>query len=322
MTRSSVARHTEKVQAAIETDDAAKSALIASWRRSSTLHHLDPAEHKPPQRLTDQELCLARQKIEPLIGIAQASLDRLHLAVGGTGCCVLLADRDGIPVERRGANSDDKTFRDWGLWPGTVWSEECEGTNGIGTCLIEQRLLTIDRDQHFYTRNTLLSCTTAPIFDCEGSLVAALDVSSCRADLTEGFVTLISIAVGDAARRIEAANFQRAYPAARIVVAPTASSTSNTLLAIDKDDWVVGATRSARMAFGITNDMLAKPLPASDLLRLETGEAGELGQAERTILKRALIRSNGNVTAAARNLGMSRATLYRKLLRHGVRAAH
>ncbi len=75
---------------------------------------------------------------------------------------------------------DDETFRQWGLWTGTVWSEESEGTNGIGTCLVERRTLTIHRDQHFHSRNTLLSCTTAPVYDHEGNLAAALDVSSCR----------------------------------------------------------------------------------------------------------------------------------------------
>ena len=53
-----------------------------------------------------------------------------------------------------------------------------------------------------------------------GQLAAALDVSSCRADLTEGFARLIAMAVADAARRIEAENFRLAFPKARILLAP------------------------------------------------------------------------------------------------------
>ena len=319
MIASAFVQHADRVQAAIESNDAAKSALVASWRRSAALHQLDPAERDLPLRLTEAELSTARQRIEPLVRVAQASLDRLYLAVGGIGCCVLLADRDGVPVERRGAVADDETFQDWGLWTGTVWSEESEGTNGIGTCLVEQRALTIHRDQHFYTRNTLLSCTTAPIYDHEGNLAAALDVSSCRADLTEGFLNLIVIAVGDAVRRIEAENFRLAYPNARIVVAPTAERASNALLAVNREDLIVGATRSARMAFGITPAILAKPLPAADLLGSESSFAADIHEAERVILERALIRSDGNVTAAARTLSMSRATLHRKLSKFGLR---
>lgn len=319
---SASARHADRVNAAIGSDEAAKSALVASWRRSAALHRLDPASRTQPRRLTAAELSHARQRIEPLIEAAQASLDRLYLAVGGVGCCVLLADRDGVPVERRGAIADDDTFRDWGLWTGTVWSERSEGTNGIGTCLVEQRALTIHRDQHFFSRNTLLSCTTAPIYDHEGNLAAALDVSSCRADLTEGFVNLIAVAVGDAVRRIESENFRLAYPDARVVVAQIGDRTSNALLAVDKEDLVVGATRSARIAFGITTDRLARPLPAAQVLGGDANPAGSLRDAERGILERALVGAGGNVTAAARTLGVSRATLHRKLSKFGIRAAH
>ncbi|PWJ86671.1 GAF domain-containing protein [Mesorhizobium loti] len=260
--------------------------------------------------------------MEPLRRAADASLDRLYMAVGGVGCCVLLADSEGIPVDRRGAVADDDTFDEWGLWTGTVWSEDSEGTNGIGTCLADQRALTIHRDQHFFARNTLLSCTTAPIFDHEGNLAAALDVSSCRSDLTEGFVNLIAIAVGDAARRIEAENFRLAFSNARILLAPVAERSAGALIAVDADDLVVGATRSARLALGITQQTLVKGLPAADILGGSAGAAEDLGEAERGVVQRAIARAEGNVSAAANNLGISRATLHRKLARFGIRRPH
>jgi transcriptional regulator of acetoin/glycerol metabolism len=318
----STAHHADRIQAAIASNGAARSALIASWRRSSSLYGLDPAERKPPDRLTDTELCRVRQEIEPLIQVAQSSLDRLFLAVGGAGCCVLLADRNGIPVERRGAPGDDATFLSWGLWPGTSWSEESEGTNGIGTCLAEQRAITIHRDQHFLTRNTLLSCTTAPVYDHEGHLVAALDVSSCRADQTEAFVNLIAMAANDAAARIEAEYFRMAYPRARIVVVPVADKGARALIAVDADDLVVGATRAARLALGITDACLQKSLPAADLLGTAGKAIESLAAAERGVLQRALARADGNVTAAAGALCMSRATFYRKLQRLELHRAH
>jgi transcriptional regulator of acetoin/glycerol metabolism len=322
VTGQSAVQHEDRIQAGINSDSAAKSALIASWRRSADLHRLNPAERTLPRRLTEAELRQARQRIEPLIRAAQSTLDRLYLAVGSVGCCVLLADRNGVPVDRRGALADDETFHSWGLWTGSDWSEDSEGTNGIGTCLVEQRALTIHRDQHFFTRNTLLSCTTAPIYDHEGNLAAALDVSSCRADLTEGFVNLISMAVSDAARRIEAENFRMAFQNARVLLAPATEKGAAGLLAVDSNDLVIGATRAARLALGISEACLKKPFPVADMFGEPTEENEELGDAERGVLQRALARANGNVSAAALALGISRATLHRKLNRLGLHRPH
>jgi transcriptional regulator of acetoin/glycerol metabolism len=314
--------HVDRIQSAISSNGAAKSALIASWQRSACFHKLDPARRNPPERLTDSEFRRARQEVEPLIQVAQPSLDRLYNSVGGAGCCVLLADRNGVPVERRGAPGDDATFFDWGLWPGAIWSELSEGTNGIGTCLVEQRALTIHRDQHFFARNALLSCTTAPIYDHQGRLIAALDVSSCRPELIDNFVNLIATAVSDAAVRIEAECFRLAYPDTRILVVPVPDKMGKALIAVDEDDLVVGATRAARLALGMSQACLQKSLFAAEVMNMSRTVTEDLAAAERGVLQRALARAKGNVTAAAEALGMSRATVYRKLRRLDLHRTH
>lgn len=296
-----------------------RSALYASWVRSLTRYGLDPHQGRPPRTLTAHELREAQERVGPLLHAAQPNLDRLHLAVGDTGCCVLFTDRNGVPVDRRGHCSDDKIFHRWGLWTGAVWSEAEEGTNGIGTCLAEDRALTIHRDQHFHARNTGLSCSVAPIYDHLGRLAAALDVSSCRADLTEGFVGLIAAAVADAARRIEVRHFRQAFPRARVVLAPASDLAATALLAIDDEDLVIGATRGARIALGLTDEKMARPLAADTLLAGGQETPEDLVSAERGCLQRTLARSGGNVSAAAKALGVSRATMHRKMSRLGMR---
>ena len=296
----------------------ARSALAASWRRSMSLYGLDPADAGRPRTLTDQQLREARQAMEPMTRAAQNVLDRLFLAVGDTGCCVLLTNADGVPIERRGAAADDEIFRRWGLWPGAIWSEAVEGTNGIGTALAEHRPLTIHRDQHFHARNTALSCTSHPIHDAQGRLAGLLDVSSCRADATAGMLGLIAAAVGDAARSIEAQLFRQAFAAARIVLAGDAAERNiAALLAVDRDDLVIGATRAARLALSITDQRIAGQLAASEVLGAGAVET-DLLEAERGAVRRALAVSGGNVSASARALGVSRATLHRKLHRLGL----
>lgn len=315
--------HPDRVRRALDDGGAARSALQASWRRSMALHGLDPAERGRAETLTEIQLREVQQAMEPLTRAAQSALDRLFLAVGDTGCCVLLTNAQGVPVDRRGAQADDETFHRWGLWQGAVWSEAVEGTNGIGTCLAEHRPLTIHKDQHFHTRNIALSCSTAPIHDHLGRLAGALDVSSARADLTEGFVGLIAAAVADAARTIESQAFRQAFPEARIVLAGDSERSTAALIAVDRHDLVVGATRAARMALRIDDARIAAQLPAVDVLALSSdGAEAELIEAERGVVRRALARSSGNVSAAARALGVSRATLHRKLHRLGLTDSH
>ncbi|MFN3972162.1 MAG: GAF domain-containing protein [Gemmobacter sp.] len=301
--------HGHAIERAVLANEAARSPLVASWARSARLHGLTPSKRRPPDRLTEAELAQARDRMGPMIRLAAPSLDRLFQSVGGVGCCVLLADRDGVPLDRRGAAVDDATFADWGLWTGALWSEAQEGTNGIGTCLAEGRGVTIHRHQHFLTRNTVLSCMSAPIFGATGTLVGALDVSSCRADLTEGFASLIAQAVAEAARRIEAEGFAAAHPGARILVVP--GGEAGALLAVNADDLVIGASRAARLMLGLSGDLAQSPRPAVDVLG--QGGADGLPDAERAVLVRALARAGGNVSAAARSLGISRATFHRKL---------
>lgn len=303
--------HARAVAAAISGGAAARSRVAASWSRSARLYGLDPGGRHKPDRMTAQELRQACERMEPMLRAAGPSLDRLFLAVGGVGCCVLLADCDGVPVTRRGATVDDTSFEAWGLWTGALWSEAHEGTNGIGTALAEQRAVTIHGREHFMARNTALSCMSAPLFDAEGRMAGVIDVSSCRADLTEGFAGLIAHAVSEAARRIEAEAFRQAFPKARIVLLPGTGAYGGAALAVDGDDLVIGATRGARMMLGLTGDLAAAPRPASDLLGLATPET--LEEAERAVLMRALARAGGNVSAAARGLGISRATFHRKL---------
>lgn len=311
--------HAERISSVVTDPTASgRSALFASWARSMTRYKLDPQDARPPRQLSAADLRLACEEVGPLLGAAEATLDRLFLAVGGAGCCVLFTDRHGVPVDRRGACADDPTFRGWGLWTGAVWSEESEGTNGIGTCLAEDRALIIHRDQHFHARNTGMTCAVAPIHDHRGRLAAAIDVSSCRMDLSDDTCRLIAAAVADAARRIEARHFRAAFAGARIVLAPTADWAAGALLAVGEDDMVIGASHAARVACGITDARIAALLPAQAVLQEAAPGNAALSQAERGALATALARASGNVSGAARSLGVSRATLHRKMRRLGL----
>lgn len=308
--------HMSAIQSALAKGGAARSPLVASWGRSAHLHGLDPLHKSKSHRLTAAEFAAAREAMGQMLHTATPSLDRLFAAVGGVGCCVVLANRDGVPLERRGARGDDSTFEDWGLWLGTQWSEAAQGTNGIGTALVEERVVTIDRGQHFLADNTILSCMSAPLFDEFGQIAGVLDVSSARTDLTVGITGLIVQALTEAAQRIEEGNFRAAFPRARMVMVPNNPRASAALLAVDGDDLVIGATRAARLSLNLPPDIARSPIPAADALAGALNQPPQperLEDGERAVLMRALARAQGNASQAARSLGISRATFHRKI---------
>ncbi|WP_304617505.1 helix-turn-helix domain-containing protein [Paracoccus sp. (in: a-proteobacteria)] len=295
----------------------ATSALAASWRRSMMKHGLDPSDRRRPDRLSDAEIAQRRGQMQVFLDVAAPQLDQLYTLVCLSGCNVLLTDAQGIVLDQRVADGDAAQFRDWGLWTGNDWSEAAQGTNGIGTCLAEGRQVTIHRDEHFHTRNTAMSCMDAPIWGPDGRLAAALDVSSARADQTERYNRLIAAQVAQTARAIETMFFRASFPEARIVVAASDAADQAVLLAVDKDDLAIGATRAARRILGLEREGAIRPRPAADLLGRQDDLTG-FDKAERAAVMRALARADGNVSRAARALGVGRATLYRRMTRLGI----
>lgn len=313
-------QHADRVYALTQEKSAgANSPIAASWRRCLDKYGLAPEQSRKPYHMTDAEFRETLGRAGHVIEEASSELDWLFGMVGKAGCCLVLTNRDGIVIDRRGLSSEDKDFRDLGLWTGALWSEASVGTNGIGTALADGRMVTVFRDQHFLSANIGLSCASAPVRDHRGQIVGVIDISTARRDATEMIMPVLSQAARDTASRIEVNLFRRAYSAARIVLLNAANHSGSALLAVDRDDMVLGATRAARLALKIDDTMIAQGIPASDVLQ-EGGqrEGHDLLEAERAALRRALSRNHGNVSLTAQMLGISRATLHRKINKLGL----
>ena len=313
--------HAEIVQSVVASSAAgARAGFAASWRRSMLHHKLDPARARVADRLTAADIAARREAAGLLLRVATPVLDRLARAACEAGCAVFLSDAEGLVLEERMRDGDRRAFHGSNLAPGSDWSEGREGTNGIGTCLAEGRPVTVWRDQHFRATNTGLTCMGAPVFGARGELAGVIDVSSARDDMTEGYARLVALTVQDAAARIEADLFRASFEGARILATGGAEEGPQgvMLLALDRYDLVIGATRAARRQLGLDEAQIGR-LPATDLFTRPTAEGqGALAQAQRGEMVRALARNGGNVSAAARELGIGRATFYRKAKALGV----
>jgi AraC-like DNA-binding protein len=245
-----VAGHVEHVYSVAEgaTPPAEIERVSSSWQRSANKYALDPVDTtRAPRILTLGELKHHREPVDELIFSAQEELDQLYSVVREARYGVFFCDSSGVVVEHRGDDAQASSFAYWGIWLGGVWSEEMEGTNGVGTCIVEERPVTVHRSQHFRSRHIDLSCSGAPVFGADGRLMAVLDVSAIDPELSESSHALTGALTVKSARAIEERLFREQFRREWIVaVAAPQGGGTGMLLAIDGDQRVVGANRAAR----------------------------------------------------------------------------
>ena len=313
----SYSSHSEKVYAEVDANSAARSVIVASWRRSLLFHGLTPSQNNEMPVLTASELRYEQERNELLIHVAKPLMEQLFLVVAQTGCCVILTNQDSLILYQLIHDVDKDDLNRLSVLSGATWSEGNQGTNGVGTCIAEERPVLVHKDQHFRRGNIGLTCMGAPIFDADGKIMAVLDVSSARDDVDMGFAKVLTSLVTNTATRIETEYFRACFSGSQISVADGFSTYGTPLFASDQDDLVVGANRAARRMYGLQNETFLNPVPKEELIG-ETVQSSGLKDAERTALRREIARAKGNVTLASKNLGVSRATFYRLLRKHGL----
>jgi transcriptional regulator of acetoin/glycerol metabolism len=246
--------------------------IANSWRRCLVDHHVDAKSASKPHVVTHRELSTSREPLDKLLIQAQDEIDRLYAVVRQQAYVVLLCNRDGVAVHHRGEEARAEEFKRWGIWVGGVWSEQIEGTNGIGTCITDQRPVLVHCSQHYRSRHAHLSCAGAPIFDPHGQLVAVLDVSKVNREGESQPFPLVLDTTVVSARAIEERMFREHFRDAwTIAAAPTDDDGSALLLAVDEHQRILGADRIAREVFALSEERLAEGVPLSMVFDYDGG---------------------------------------------------
>ncbi|TQV75762.1 sigma-54-dependent Fis family transcriptional regulator [Denitrobaculum tricleocarpae] len=255
-------RHVKRVLAAIAHDAAVSNpksgskrnrvprTIEASWRRCVLSHGIEPHKVRQPVILSHVEVTPLRDRFDVLKSIFAPELDRLHERLAKLDYVVLLANADGITVDVRCSDEIDKEARDSGLYPGVIWKEDFQGTNGVGTCLATGQPISVVMDDHFAIHNTPLTCTVAPIYSPDQELIAALDVSTPRPTDHQTQQLVMQI-VANAARRIENQLFMAHFQSGHAIVALSQDSrfsdlASATLLAMSSGGRVAAWSPAAK----------------------------------------------------------------------------
>src|SRR5262249_23623022 len=194
--------------------------------------------------------------------LADVVMAHLYRQRVGSGYSIILTDRDGVLLSYYGDPGFKSAASRTGLVPGAVWSERHGGTNGMGTCLLERAPLIIHRDQHFFTRNTGLTCCAAPIFDHRGELVAALDASGESYRAQEHTLVLVNTSAQMIENRLFLQRFRNAF-VVRFHRQPELVGTwREGIIALDPSGAITAVDRGALLLLGRreAGDLINSPL--------------------------------------------------------------
>jgi len=222
-----------------------------SWLRCLHNYSLDPQKPKKASVVERSELQARRDRHGLLLSIARIEMLGLRKRLQQTDLGIMLTDQDGVILHYIGEPGFATTARRSGMREGAIWSERELGTNGMGTCIVEQRSVIIHQNEHFLAQNTELTCSAAPIFDHEGRIVAALDISGCTTGAQMYTLALVEIAAQNIENRalleVSKNNFMLRFHRQPEFI----STPGEGIIAFDDNGIIVGANRCALDLIGV-----------------------------------------------------------------------
>ena len=325
--------------------------IVQSWRRCLARGARPEApvvfDATPPHIGAD-----VQERHRALLAAARPELQRLAAQIAPVRYFALLTDAHGTVIDTAGAIDHRNRATHAIARVGVDLSEHAIGTSAIGAALGERAPVWLHRGEHFFADTSVYSCAGAPLFGPDGACLGMIDVTGVDAPERPELQHLVAQSarqIEDALVLAQAHSLRLylAWPAGWQV---SGAIGAEGLLCMDADGRVVGANSTARQMLPGLHTLVGGPLHASDLfalpwhslfdgaahaeprtvplwsglrmqVRAERCEPvpvapGRLLKAlESELIEQALREAGGRVAQAAKTLGVSRATLYRRLSR-------
>ncbi|TSE35002.1 helix-turn-helix domain-containing protein [Tepidimonas charontis] len=326
--------------------------IVASWQRCLARGR-QPHERVVFDTVSAAAMRRALEANHTLRAAAAPVIARtLGRAMADTGYFALLTDAQGIVIDVHGPVDHANRHAHAIARLGVDLSETAVGTTAIGAALAERVPVWLHRGEHFFDDTAVYSCAGAPVFGPDGQCLGMLDLTGVLSPERRALRHLVSVTVRriEAAlvlRQPHALTLRLGWPG------QLPGDDDDGLLILDADGRIVGANRTATEMLDLRANIGASAggwphadevfaVPYGDLfsaarrgrgplevpswlgLRLlvlaqsggddtQHGPSLPLKSREAALIRHAVAQAGGNVAEAARQLGISRATVYRKL---------
>ena len=322
-----------------------------SWQRCLQLG-MEPTQPVQFDVISPSQRALTQEANQRLRQCAQGIMQGLGKAIANTGYFAILTNAQGIVLDTSGPVDSHDQRASLITRIGTDLSEARVGTTAIGTALAELQPVWLHRGEHFFLGNSHYTCAGVPLFDPDGQCMGMLDLTGIDVPERTELKHLVVQSGAQIENALVLATSHRLmlrlnWPGHGL------GSTADALLVLDADGRVNGANSVARQIvpgltaqvhaselFGLpfqvifdaarrSDNTLDVPLRnglrlralatlanigrAPNVMALPSSGAVAIHQMEASMIRQAMEQAGGNVALAAQALGISRATLYRKL---------
>lgn len=221
--------------------------ILRSWQRCRSLGR-DVSDRVEFDAVHPTKLAYLRDMQPALFAAALPELQALARGVTDAGYAVLLTDAMGNALAVEGCTHRHSKPLRQALRPGVDLSERVIGTNAMSAAIADQRLVHVLGPEHFFSGNQIFHCCAAPIFDPQGRVVGAVDISRDMPGLVAG----ASVLTQHCAHRIEAKLFEAMPAFLKLRLEPHFQG-ADAWLALERDGSLVGATYAARRLLNISS---------------------------------------------------------------------
>jgi len=322
--------------------------VIQSWQRCLAAG-LKPHQRPDFEPVTRWRANAALARSELLLDAAAPELDQLDTLIAGTHCRVVLTDGQGIVLRATASPAGGHGVLDIGTRVGVDLAEANLGSTAPSVSSASGQACTVSGGEHFFGVLEQVHCAAAPIRNREGALAAVLDLSIEGQPFAFDAFSVVRLFAAAIENRLAAAQAAE-HLLLHFQLAPAMLGTPLEGVAVvdgrGQVGWVNGAGRAllehprapqgmhdVESLFGITLEALLRlaGAVAPQPHRLPSGlgvwltvdppgratrpaaDAGSLLDVNRRHIEHTLASCSGNLSAAARKLGVSRGLLYRRL---------
>ncbi len=259
--------------------------IKASWRRCITDYNLDPLDRRCVALASDSVLKVLQSEMAEMLSESATVIDRLRTVAREVDRIVLIANADGIIVSRHADSPISQEILREGFAIGSILHEQRVGTNGIGTCIASRQPITINAEAHFNEAFRGFTCSAAPVFGPDGSLLAAIDISGrLGSERTQG--SFAQHFIYEAAQLISHLLFRKKHKNDCILIISNAEEmiplSTQALVATDETGKILGATAEGFAFLGVSDLQALAGRSLSDICKANFSELKPLsGQSLR-----------------------------------------